>query len=234
MAPKMGFSLLAPNPSIKASISPLPPTLPGAARGWDKPEKLSGIVSAQPPILPASEQFRGAAASGSSSSLGRPPIPTRLAWSPPPGVSTLALMRSSEDAVFRPNTRWQESQKWMQNPQGSVVTKGHFCHSPASTLSGLHAKDVPPADSCCQHHGCPSTCSRRRRVTGVLHPSSSWALEVQELPHPGLGTAMAFCLFPSVLASSLSSRPTREAWSVGPGLDAASMPQLWLIPAQCM
>ena len=178
---KEGVLLAGPPPLHHASISPLPPTLPGAARGWDKPEKLSGIASAQPPILPASEQFRGAAASGSSSSLGCPPIPTRLAWSPPPGVSTLALMRSSEDAVFRPDTRWQESQKWMQSPQGSVVTKGHFCHSPASTSLGLHAKGIPPADSCCQHHGCPSTCSQRRRVTGVLHPSSSRALEVQKL-----------------------------------------------------
>lgn len=208
---KWGSPPWPPHPSIKASISPPPPTLPGAATEWDKPEKLSGTASAQPPTLPASEQFRGAAASGSSSSLRRPPTPTRLPWGPPPGVSTLALMRSSEDAIFRPDTRWQESQKCMQSPQGSVVIKGHFCHSPASTLLGLHAKGVPPAATCCQYHGRPSTCSPRQRITGVPHPSSNRALEVWELPHPGLGTAMAFCLFPSVLASCLSSRPTREA-----------------------
>ena len=148
VAPKMGFSSLAPrHPSIKASISPLPPTLPGAATEWDKPEKLSGTASAQPPTTPASEQFRGAAASGVQvHSDARPPLPGSLGG-PPPGVSTLALMRSSEDAIFRPDTRWQESQKWMQSPQGSVVIKGHFCHSPASTLLGLHDKGVPPAVS---------------------------------------------------------------------------------------
>lgn len=33
----------------------------------------------------------------------------------------------------------------MQSPQGPVVSRGHFCHSPASTLLGLHTKGVPPA-----------------------------------------------------------------------------------------
>lgn len=41
---------------------------------------------------------------------------------------------------------------------------------------------------------------------------------------------MASYLSPSALASCLPSRPAIDAWSVGPGLDTGSKPQLWAAP----
>lgn len=196
----------------------------------------SGTASAQPAASWLLSSFGELQPPGSSSSLRCHAHSYPLSWSPPPGVSTLALMRSSEDAVFLgADSRWQESRKWMQSPQGPVVSRSHFCHSPASTLLGLHAKGVPPAaHACCQHHDAlpPAVRGGGQQESSIPAVAGPW--RVWEPPHPGLGTAMASVYFP-VSRGFLFVLQTHQGSLVsGTGGHRILAPAVAGIPALCM